>query len=40
MRNNKMDKYYIREKIYSDKNLEKKIKEEVENYLVLMLGLI
>lgn len=28
-----MDKYYIREKIYSDKNLEKKIKEEVENYL-------
>ncbi|MEI0530093.1 hypothetical protein R4I97_00885 [Brachyspira pilosicoli] len=33
MRNNKMDKYYIREKIYSDKNLEKKIKEEVENYL-------
>ncbi|SUW00394.1 Uncharacterised protein [Brachyspira pilosicoli] len=28
-----MDKYYIREKIYSDKNLDKKIKEEVENYL-------
>ena len=33
MRNNKMNKYDIREKIYNDKNLEKKIKEEVENYL-------
>lgn len=28
-----MNKYDIREKIYNDKNLEKKIKEEVENYL-------